>query len=182
MKGNLFVVMGVSGCGKSTVAHLLAVRTGGLFLDADDFHSAEAKELMAAGIALSDGDRWPWLTRLNSLLRNYAGAEEPVFMACSALRQDYRDKLAEGLESLQFIYLKGTKEVIRKRLANRKNHFMNPGLLDSQFATLEEPLDAITLSITDPMEVIINTALEKMDSSRESVRNDGEGTKRPPRE
>jgi gluconokinase len=143
----LFIVMGVSGSGKTTMARLLALATGGAWLDADDFHSAENKARMSAGIPLTDDDRAPWLDRLNAELRAEANKGKPVFLACSALKQKYRDRLIAGLAQARFIYLKGSFELIRSRLALRKNHFMPPGLLESQFADLEEPKDAIVLDI-----------------------------------
>jgi len=140
--------MGVSGSGKTTKAQMLAKATDGDWLDADDFHSAENKAKMTAGIPLTDDDRWPWLDRLNTELRAAAGKGRPVFLACSALKQKYRDRLVTGLPQARFIYLKGSFELIRSRLARRKNHFMPAGLLESQFADLEEPGDAIVLDIS----------------------------------
>ncbi len=157
---NLFVVMGVSGCGKSRVAGLLAKKTGGLFLDADDFHPPANKSKMAAGIPLNDEDRWDWLEALNrELKRQAASSAGTAFLACSALRQVYRDRLANGLDHLRFIYLKGSKECIRARLDARQNHYMPTALLDSQFATLEEPEDAILVDIERPLAEIIGNIL-----------------------
>ena len=150
-----FIVMGVSGCGKSRIAGMLAEATGGRFLDADDFHSAENKAKMAAGTPLTDEDRWPWLDTLNEELRRTDQAEVPVFLACSALRQVYRDRLSAGLPALTFIYLQGSKELILGRMSARANHFMPTKLLDSQFATLEEPREALTVSIAaTPSEIV----------------------------
>lgn len=146
--GSLFIVMGVSGSGKTTMAHVLADATGGDWLDADDFHSAENKAKMIAGIPLTDDDRWPWLDRLNAELRAAGRNGKLLFLACSALKQKYRDRLVIGLPQARFIYLKGSFELIRSRLANRRNHFMPAGLLESQFADLEEPSDAIVLDIS----------------------------------
>jgi gluconokinase len=151
-----YVVMGVSGCGKSSVASLLAGRFGGVFLDADDFHPPENKAKMSAGIPLQDEDRKGWLFMLNHELKRRAADQEPLFLACSALRQIYRDQLLEGLPGLRFIYLKGSKELILERLQQRQNHFMPPSLIESQFATLEEPQDALTVSIKEPLPKIID--------------------------
>lgn len=150
-----FVVMGVSGCGKSSVACMLAERTGGVFLDADDFHPPENKAKMSAGIPLQDEDRKGWLATLNRELKERATNEKPLFLACSALRQKYRDQLAEGAPELRFIYLKGSQELILGRLRERKNHFMPPALIESQFATLEEPTEAIIVPIDDPLPEIV---------------------------
>lgn len=130
------------------MAQMLANATGGDWLDADDFHSAENKAKMAGGIPLTDDDRWPWLDRLNAELRSQAHSGRPLFLACSALKQKYRDRLTVGLPQARFIYLKGSFELIRSRVAQRKNHFMPADLLKSQFADLEEPHDAITLDIS----------------------------------
>ncbi len=146
--GNLFIVMGVSGSGKTTMARLLARATGGDWLDADDFHSAENKARMAAGIPLTDENRRPWLDRLNAELRAAVDKGRPIFLACSALKQSYRDRLIAGLPEARFIYLKGSFELIHARVARRAHHFMPAGLLESQFADLEEPADAITLDIS----------------------------------
>ncbi len=159
---SLFVVMGVSGCGKSSVADLLAKKTGGLYLDADSFHPATNKSKMAAGTPLTDEDRWDWLDALNRELKRQAASAGPVFLACSALRQIYRDRLADGLDDVRFIYLKGSNECIRARLETRQNHYMPPTLLESQFATLEEPEDAILVDIERPLAEIIENILPQL--------------------
>jgi gluconokinase len=147
-EGAVFIVMGVSGCGKSTMAQKLAEATGGGWLDGDDFHPAENKAKMSAGIPLTDEDRQPWLDRLNTELRARAGSGQALFLACSALKQKYRDRLSVGLGDVRFVYLQGSFDLIHNRLMQRKNHFMPPGLLESQFSDLEEPLHAITLDIS----------------------------------
>jgi len=150
-----FVVLGVSGCGKSTVARALAERLGGDYLDADDFHPTTNKAKMAEGIALTDEDRWPWLDALNAELRGRTGKDGWLFLACSALRDSYRERLRRNLPELRFVYLKGTQRLIRNRLEKRLGHFMPPELLESQFETLEEPTDAITVEIDGtPLEII----------------------------
>jgi len=152
---SLFIVMGVSGSGKTTMARMLADATGGEWLDADDFHPPENKAKMSAGIPLTDDDRWPWLDRLNTELRAAAGKGRPVFLACSALKQKYRDRLTTELPQARFIYLKGSLELIASRMAKRKNHFMPARLLESQFSTLEEPADAIVLDISKPVDQLL---------------------------
>jgi len=137
--------MGVSGCGKTTIARLLAEATGSHWLDADDFHTPEKKAKMHSGIPLTDDDRWPWLDRLNAELRAIAAKGETVFLACSALKQRYRDRLIAGLSGARFVYLKCPPELIRTRLLQRKGHFMPASLLDSQLAELEEPQNALVL-------------------------------------
>jgi len=137
------------------MAQILARVTGGDWLDADDFHSAENKVRMTAGIPLTDDDRWPWLDRLNAELRTTAGKGRPLFLACSALKQKYRDRLIIGLPQARFVYLKGSLELIGSRLAHRRNHFMPARLLESQFAELEEPKDAIVLEVSKTEDQLI---------------------------
>ena len=137
--------MGVTGCGKTTVGVLLARELGWAFHDADDYHPAENVAKMKAGTPLTDADRWPWLARLNALLRENERESANVVLACSALKRAYRERLAQGCANLRFVFLDGTPECIRARLAARRGHYMNPALLDSQFATLERPQDALRL-------------------------------------
>jgi len=150
----MVVLMGVSGCGKTTVGLILAERTGWRLYDADEFHSAASIEKMRSGIALEDADRWPWLDRMNAMLVEKQAQGENVFLACSALKQKYRDRLAKNCPNVQWVYLKGEFELIRRRLEARKNHYMKAGLLESQFAALEEPLDAIVVDVgAEPGEI-----------------------------
>lgn len=134
------VVMGVSGCGKTTVAHGIARNTGLIFAEADDFHSRANVEKMRAGIPLDDQDRWPWLHDLSEWMRARALEGRSTVIACSALKRVYRDLLSEGPPSVDFVHLHGPVDVIRARLSEREGHYMPPSLLDSQVATLE-PLE-----------------------------------------
>jgi gluconokinase len=154
-EASIFIVMGVSGCGKSTMAHKLAAATGADWLDGDDFHPLENKAKMSVGIPLTDEDRWPWLDRLQAELQTIVRSGRTVFLACSALKQKYRDRLVCGLPQARFVYLKGSFDLIRARLTQRKNHFMPAGLLESQFAALEEPKDAIVLDISRTEEQMV---------------------------
>lgn len=142
------VIMGVSGCGKTTVGRALAAECGWEFLDADDFHPASNVEKMAKGVPLTDEDRRPWLESLRDRLQESDRARRSVVLACSALKQAYRDLLASGVGDIRWIHLKGTPDQVRALMARRKGHFMNPALLDSQFAALQEPGDAITVDVT----------------------------------
>lgn len=144
----IVVLMGVCGCGKTTVGRKLAQELGCAFLDADDFHPQANIAKMAAGIALSDADRIPWLDRLAGELRAASASGRDVVLACSALKQAYRDRLARGAgEELRVVYLKGDVATIEPRLAKRTGHYMPSSLLTSQLAALEEPADAIVVDI-----------------------------------
>ena len=149
------IVMGVSGCGKSTIGKLLAERLDCPFYDGDDFHPAANIAKMSQGIPLNDEDRAGWLTALADLIRSSLQKGESGVLACSALKQRYRDQLRVDDKQVKFVYLKGSYELIKARMLARPGHYMKPGMLDSQFAALEEPLDAITVSIENsPQEVV----------------------------
>ena len=138
----LIVVMGVAGCGKSTVGTALAERLGKPFLDADDFHPASNVAKMSQGIPLTDEDRWPWLDSLAKALHDEAGRAGMAIGGCSALRCAYRQRLIDTAgEPIAFVFLKGSRDIIAERMAARSGHFMPTALLDSQFATLEPPGD-----------------------------------------
>jgi gluconokinase len=149
------VVMGVSGCGKSTLARALAETTGGIFLEGDDFHSPAHKAKMAAGTPLTDEDRWPWYDRMIGAVQAARETGGIVFLSCSALKKVYRDHLRAALPGCSFIYLKGDVETIQKRLQKRADHFMPLSLLQTQFATLEEPQTALTLDIAIPLNQMV---------------------------
>jgi carbohydrate kinase (thermoresistant glucokinase family) len=140
------VIMGVCGCGKTTIGRALADELGWDFLDADEYHPEANVAKMAAGAALTDDDRWPWLDRLSRELRTLHASGRHAILACSALRQIYRDRLAAAGE-LKWVYLKGDLATIEPRLASRRGHFMPPSLLASQFAALEEPAAAMVVDI-----------------------------------
>ena len=147
--------MGVTGCGKTAVGAMLAEACGREFQDADDFHPPENVAKMRSGVALADEDRWPWLARLNTLLLDSERQGKSLVLACSALKQAYRDRLAHGCAAAHFVFLDGDIELIRARLAARRGHYMNPTLLDSQFAILERPRDALRLDVAaSPAELV----------------------------
>ena len=151
----IIIVMGVSGSGKTTVGQLLAGRLGCGFSDADDFHPVANVEKMRAGVPLTDDDRAPWLAALRRAIDGWQATGESHVVACSALREAYRGVLSPGGDVV-FVHLKGSPEVIAARLATRRGHYMNPNLLASQFATLEEPEGAIAVDIVLPPDVIVD--------------------------
>ena len=163
MSVRCFIVMGVSGCGKSSVAKAFAEQSGGKFLDGDDFHPQCNVEKMSKGIPLEDADRWDWLDVLNDLmLRHEKQGEGPLFLACSALKQSYRDRLRENVKTLNFLFLNGSFELIHERMQARKDHFMPAGLLESQFEALEVPEYGIHVDISGSPEAIITSILERI--------------------
>jgi len=142
----IVVLMGVSGCGKSTVGAALAAALGWPLIEADDLHPPANVAKMAAGTPLTDEDRWPWLDRIVAVLRRACAEHDNVVLACSALKQAYRDRLARA-GGMRFVHLRGDRETIASRLAARRHRYMPATLLDSQFATLEPPRDAIDVDI-----------------------------------
>ena len=151
----VLVLMGVSGCGKSTVGGVLAGRLGWPFGEGDDLHPQENVDKMATGHALTDDDRWPWLVRVHDWIAEHVGAGQPGVITCSALKRSYRDLLrgdarGEVARHVAFVYLRGEREQLLARLRARQGHFMPAALLDSQLADLEPPAPdetAITVDI-----------------------------------
>jgi gluconokinase len=167
----IIIVMGVSGSGKTTIGKLLADSLEWEFSDADAFHSPENVEKMRRGIPLSEADRMPWLQDLQTAIKHWLQENKNVVLACSALKDSYRQSLlldsdrganAKG-DRIKLVYLKGSYELIQARLQERRDHYMNEKLLSSQFYTLEEPLDTISMDVAQPPQIIvqnIRTALE----------------------
>jgi gluconokinase len=158
------VLMGVSGCGKTTIGRLLAQRLGCDFIDADDFHPPANVAKMAAGVSLEDADRWPWLARLNEELRLRAARAERTVLACSALKQAYRDRLMAGLARCELVYLRVSADLLRERLAGRRHRYMPASLLASQLATLEPPAAAIEIDAAQPPERCVALIAAALDS------------------
>lgn len=160
-----FIVMGVSGSGKTSVGKSLAEHLGWGFYDADDFHPPANIEKMANGMPLDDLDRVPWLASLHDLISSSLIHNKPGVLACSALKERYRQRLLEGTAGVQIVYLKGSYELIWSRMARRKNHYMKAEMLKSQFDALEEPADALTVDISPPVEEIVQAVLKQVINS-----------------
>lgn len=154
----IILVMGVTGSGKSTVGQLLAQRLGWVFLEADDFHSAEHKEKMSRGVPLTDADRIPWLEAIRAELRAENAKGKDVVLACSALKEEYRGLLSAGLD-VSSVYLRGSKELIVERLGHRSGHFAGAAILEDQFALLEEPRNAFVADVAEKPEKIAEKIL-----------------------
>jgi gluconokinase len=160
------VVMGVSGSGKTTVGLRLAKLTGADFIDGDDLHTAEARAKMASGTPLTDDDRWPWLDRIGAALADRVAHPKGLIVASSALRRVYRDRLRARVgPTLRFLYLHGDKALMRERVARRKGHYMPASLIDSQFATLEDPRgesDTVTLAADADLDRALPETLHRL--------------------
>jgi len=157
----IILMMGTTGSGKSTVGEMLAQRLGWLFLDADDFHSAANKEKMHRGIPLTDADRAPWLAAIHDELVRQDQQGRNVTLACSALKQEYRDELKAQLD-MRVVYLKGSEAVLRAHIEGRHGHFAGESLLASQLATLEEPMDALVEDVSRMPEEIVEEVCTRL--------------------
>lgn len=161
----VIVVMGVSGCGKSTIASMLASRLHWIYEDGDWFHPKSNVEKMHHGEPLTDQDRWPWLNGIAAWIDATREAGNHGTVACSALKRAYRDVLIGARRDVRLVFLKGDRELIARRVAARDNHFMPPSLLDSQFAALQEPTPderPIAVSIEPHPREIVDTIVEKL--------------------
>ena len=157
----IYIVMGVSSSGKSVIGEMLAEKLDCAFYDADDFHPVENVKKMESGKPLNDEDRLPWLEKLRRVMMQWEQTGGAV-LACSALKKSYRDMLNPSDIPTRFIYLKGSKEVIAKRMRNRSGHFMPESLLESQFQALEEPQNAITVNIDQSPSDILKEIFEQL--------------------
>ena len=153
----VIVVMGVAGSGKTTIGTALAVALGWQFVDADDHHAPASIAKMARGEPLDDGDRWPWLDGLRAIIAGALARGNDLVMACSALKANYRARLGADQRGgrIRFVYLAGSPELFRARLAQRARHFMKPAMLDSQLAALEPPTDALVVDAALPVAAIV---------------------------
>jgi gluconokinase len=159
----VIIIMGVEGSGKTTIGKMLAEKLGWKFYDADDYHPNGNIEKMRSGVPLNDDDRWPWLKEVRKLINSSMNLNEPSIIACSALKRSYREYLKQQKEKITFVYLKGDKNTISKRLASRKGHFAGTLLLESQLKTLEEPEGVITADIAKQPDVIADYIIEKLE-------------------
>ena len=162
------VVMGVAGCGKSTVAEAIHERLGYVYAEGDDFHPQANIDKMSAGIPLTDEDRWPWLNVINSWMVAREALDENTVVSSSALKRSYREVLAKDVPTF-FIHLNGSHELIQQRLSERKGHFMPPALLESQLATLEPPDPdeaAIRVDLTLPLPQMVTAVLAALSAAR----------------
>lgn len=163
------LIMGVSGCGKTTVGKALADELGAVFYDADDFHPAINRDKMSRGIPLDDADRIPWLEMISDVIREQKNS---FVLACSALRESYRQKLLGAYPDLKIIHLCGTRDLLLERITNRRDHFMPASLLDSQLATLEPPHEALRIPISQSLR-------QTLDMIRNSICRSGTLTSTP---
>jgi gluconokinase len=165
MMAVVVVVMGVSGCGKSTVGERLAKRLNCPFYDGDDYHPVENVAKMANGQPLDDDDRVPWLDRLNGLIHDHVVRGESAVVACSALKRRYRDRLRAGNAGLRFVHLQGDFNLIWERMCARPGHYMKAGMLQSQFDALEAPAadEALIVSIEEEADQIVGRIMEALE-------------------
>ena len=151
----IVILMGVSGSGKTTIGKLLSCELNWEFHDGDDFHPQSNVEKMRSGIPLNDDDRQPWLLSIQAFMKRCLEEGRSVVIACSALKDAYRNLLLAGNREVAFVHLQGDKNLIAQRMAERKGHFMNPKLIESQFATLEKPSQAFEVNIANsPAEIV----------------------------
>lgn len=160
-KNRIIYIMGVSGSGKTTVGELLAKKTGIPFFDADDFHSQSNKEKMKSGHPLTDEDRKDWLQNLHTLAVEQMQLHGAI-IACSALKQSYRNTLGNGIKDILWVFLTGSYQLIYKRIKNRTGHYMPASLLQSQFESLEIPKDAFTINVDKEPTAIVELISEKL--------------------
>jgi len=158
----VLIFMGVSGSGKTTVGTLFAKKTGAVFFEGDELHPPENIEKMRRGIPLTDADRTKWLRTLRDIIKRALDEATFTVITCSALKTAYRDVLQGGDARVQFVHLTGPRTLIEERLRARRNHFMPATLLDSQLATLEPPVDALTFSCKKSPEEIVTALIQAL--------------------
>ncbi|TKB06824.1 gluconokinase [Desulforhopalus sp. IMCC35007] len=164
------ILIGPMGCGKTTIGKLLKEQTGWQFMDADDYHPQANIDKMAAGLALNDEDRHPWLLRLRAMIDKSIIRKTPIILACSALKQSYRETLGIDQQKIVSVYLKGDPDLLASRIGNRSHQYMNKGLLDSQLATMEEPDGGLTVDIGTTPESIVSEIITTIQARTSTVR------------
>ena len=171
---NSVIVMGVSGCGKSSVGERLATLRGWTYIEGDALHPPENVAKMAGGTPLTDDDRWPWLDRIGQELANAAAKGEAIVVTCSSLKKIYRDRMRKAADGkLDFVFLQGSFEVLSARMTARKGHFMPSSLLESQLKTLESPVGepgVVTVSIENSIEEIVAIADRELHKMHKEAR------------
>jgi len=158
----VLILMGPMGCGKTTIGKMLCEKLGWAFYDGDDFHPKKNVEKMRAGIALTDEDRKAWLEKLHANIRRWLRDKQNSILACSALKQAYRDILGVDQDTVKTVYLKGSYELLRKRIEGRQHPYMDKNLLRSQVETLEEPSDGLTVDISATPETIVRIVMDRL--------------------
>ena len=171
---NSVIVMGVSGCGKSSVGERLATLRGWTYIEGDALHPPENVAKMAGGTPLTDDDRWPWLDRIGQELASAAAKGEAIVVTCSSLKKIYRDRMRKAANGkLDFVFLQGSFEVLSARMAARKGHFMPPSLLESQLKTLESPVSepgVVTVSVENTIDDIVSIADHELNKMHKDAR------------
>jgi carbohydrate kinase (thermoresistant glucokinase family) len=163
----VLILIGPMGCGKTTIGKILAGKIGWSFYDGDDFHPRENVEKMRAGLPLTDEDRRTWLENLQGHIQRWRTDGRDAILACSALKQVYRDILGVDQDTVRTVYLKGSYELLRKRIEDRKHPYMNKDLLKSQVSTMEEPKDGLTVDISQTSEAAVQTIIKSLELSHE---------------
>lgn len=164
----VLILIGPMGCGKTAIGKMLAEKLGWSFYDGDDFHPWENVEKMRAGTPLTDEDRKTWLDILHGFIQRCLREGRNEILACSALKQAYRDTLGVDQDKVRTVYLKGSYELLRKRIEDRKHPYMNKDLLRSQVETMEEPKDGLTVDISPLPETIVETIMKSLTIEKET--------------
>ncbi len=168
MKNYNIIIMGICGCGKTTIGERLAKKTGCKFIDADHFHPRNNIQTMASGQQLDDGDRQPWLENIRDCLNSLESKNERAIIACSALKKNYRDQLRKGHKNLTFLFLDGGRKLILKRMRKRKEHFMKVNMIESQFKILERPdheSQTLVVSIYGSIDEVLKRSTQALNST-----------------